>query len=78
MLRQFLCAKGVSRAGQQAGLEDERTNLLAHVFRLWDEGVASGIQLPLSMNDGIQITHLSAMAVCVLVVDIFYPMSVPT
>ena len=34
-------AQGISRAGRQAGLKDHRSNLLKHIFRIYDSLNAS-------------------------------------
>lgn len=36
LLAEFVLAQGVSSAGRQAGLRDERSRLVAEPFRVWD------------------------------------------
>ena len=39
--------QGISRAGGQRGLDDDRSSLVTHLFRLWDEAEAAGHPLNL-------------------------------
>ena len=41
------CGQGVSRAGRQNGLDDSRSGLIEHVWRLYDEFNSSGRRLNL-------------------------------
>lgn len=40
--------QGISRAGNQEGMSDERSNLCTHIWRLWDE--AESNQQPLNLD----------------------------
>ena len=68
--------QGISKAGGQLGMDDARSSLVMEIWRLWDEGVALNMGMPLGPNISSKIPWIQYYRCCCLEFwSLFYPTS---